>query len=166
MNPWSLKICKAWTGPHPWKSACSEDGYRSIFVAPLQYQDNLLGTLVLKSTRAGALNALNTTHLSPVLPLFAVALNRSQEQLNQRIQTVIKEANHGYPPPVEWRFQKAALNYIQHRDPQLSGLEPIVFDQVYPLFATSDIKSSSDHRNAAIQADLIEHFRWPKKSFS
>ena len=146
-------------GPTHLEERLLRDGYRSIFVAPLQYQDNLLGALVLKSTKAGALNAINTTHLSPVLPLFAVALNRSQEQLNQRIQTVIKESYTAIHPAIEWRFQKAALNYIQHRDPQLSGLEPIVFDQVYPLFATSDVKSSSDHRNAAIQADLIEHFR-------
>ena len=146
-------------GPTQLEESLLRQGYRSIFVAPLPYQDNLLGALVLKSTRAGALNALNTTHLTPVLPLFAVALNRSQEQLNQRIQAVIKEEYTAIHPSVEWRFQKAALNYIQHRDFQPAGLETIVFDQVYPLFATSDVKSSSDHRNAAIQADLVEHFR-------
>jgi ADP-heptose:LPS heptosyltransferase len=48
-----------------------EHGYRSVYVAPLLYQDRLLGTLALKSTRAGALNALNTANLIPVLPLFA-----------------------------------------------------------------------------------------------
>jgi hypothetical protein len=37
-----------------------EHGYRSVYVAPLIHQDRLLGTLMLKSTRAGALNALNT----------------------------------------------------------------------------------------------------------
>ncbi len=146
-------------GPTHLEERLLQEGYRSIFVAPLQYQDNLLGALVLKSTKTGALNALNTTHLTPVLPLFALALNRSQEQLNQRIQAVIKEEYTAIHPSVEWRFQKAALNYIQHRDYQPPGLETIVFDQVYPLFATSDVKSSSDHRNAAIQADLIEHFR-------
>ncbi len=162
-EPKVIEDLQAWTDPSPLEERLLEEGYRSVFVAPLQYQDNLLGTLVLKSTRVGALNALNTTHLEPVLPLFAVALNRSQEQLDQKIQSVIKEECTAIHPSVEWRFQKAALNYIQHKDPQLSGLEPIVFDQVYPLFATSDIKSSSDHRNAAIQADLIEHFRLAKE---
>ena len=148
-----------WPGPTFLEERLLQDGYRSVFVAPLPYQDNLLGALVLKSTRAGALTALNTAHLTPVLPLFAVALERSQEQLNQRIQAVIKEQYTAIHPAVEWRFQKAALNYIQQQDFQPASLEPIVFDQVYPLFATSDVKSSSDHRNAAIQADLIEHFR-------
>jgi hypothetical protein len=136
-----------------------EHGYWSVYVAPLIYQDRLLGTLVLKSTRAGALNALNTANLLPVLPLFAVALNRSLEQLNQKIQAVIKEEFTAIHPSVEWRFQQAALHYIQHKNEGGAALEPIVFHQVYPLFGVSDIRMSSDHRNAAIQADLIEHFR-------
>jgi hypothetical protein len=36
-------------------------------------------------------------------------------------------------------------------------MEPIVFDQIYPLYGVSDIRSSSTHRNAAIQADLVAH---------
>jgi hypothetical protein len=136
-----------------------EHGYRSVYVATLLYQDRLLGTLALKSTRPGALNALNTANLLPVLPLFAVALNRSLEQLNQKIQAIIKEEFTAIHPSVEWRFQQAALNYIQHKDEGTSALEPIVFHQVYPLFGVSDVRMSSDHRNAAIEADLIEHFR-------
>ena len=83
-----------------------EHGYRSVYVAPLFYQDRLLGTLALKSTRPGALNALNTANLLPVLPLFAVALNRSLEELNQKIQAVIKEEFTAIHPSVEWRFQQ------------------------------------------------------------
>ena len=140
-----------------------ENGYRSVYVAPLLNQDKLLGTMILKSTHPGALNALNTANLLPVLPLFAVALNRSLEQLNQKIQAVIKEEFTAIHPSVEWRFQQAALHYIQHKDEGASALEPIVFHQVYPLFGVSDIRMSSDHRNAAIQADLIEHFRLAKE---
>ncbi len=140
-----------------------EKGYKSVYVAPLQYQDRLLGALVLKSTRAGALSSLNAAYLTPVLPLFALALNRSLEQLDQRIQTVIKEECTAIHPSVEWRFQKAALNYIQSREEGVTGLEPIIFEQVYPLFGVTDIKTSSEHRNAAIQADLIEHFNLAKE---
>jgi GAF domain-containing protein len=136
-----------------------QKGYKSVYVAPLEYQDRLLGALILKSKRAGALNSLNAAYLVPVLPLFAIALNRSLEQLDQRIQTVIKEECTAIHPSVEWRFQQAALNYIQNREEGVTGLEPIVFPEVYPLFGVSDIRTSSDHRNAAIQADLIEHFR-------
>jgi GAF domain-containing protein len=138
-------------------------GYRSVYVAPLKHQDQLLGVLAIKSTRVGALNALNAAYLAQVLPLFAVALNRSLEQLDQRIQTVIKEECTAIHPSVEWRFQQAAWNYIQHKEEGVSGLEPITFEQVYPLFGVSDIRTSSEHRNAAIQADLIAHFQLVKE---
>jgi hypothetical protein len=137
-----------------------EHGYRSLYIAPLLYQDRPVGTFLLKSTRPGALNALNTAaNLLPVLPLFAVALNRSLEELNQKIQAVIKEEFTAIHPAVEWRFEQAALHYIQHKDEAGATLEPIVFHQVFPLFGVSDIRMSSDFRNGAIQADLIEHFR-------
>jgi GAF domain-containing protein len=139
-----------------------QKGYKSVYVASLRYQDRLLGTLVLKSKRAGALNSLNAAYLVPVLPLFALALNRSLEQLDQRVQTVIKEECTAIHPSVEWRFQKAALNYIQNRQEGVTELEPIVFAEVYPLFGVSDIRTSSEHRNAAIQADIIEHFQMAK----
>ena len=86
-----------------------EHGYRSVYAAPLFYQDRLLGTLALKSTRPGALNALNTANLPQVLPLFAVALNRSLEELNRKIQAVIKEEFTAIHPSVEWRFQPRRL---------------------------------------------------------
>src|SRR5262249_56977020 len=37
--------------------------------------------------------------------------------------------------------------------------EPMVFEGVYPLYGLSDIRGSSLHRNAAMQADLVEHLR-------
>jgi len=39
---------------------------------------------------------------------------------------------------------------------QVSDLEPIVFRDVYPLYAISDIRGSSDARNRAVQLDLEE----------
>jgi len=39
---------------------------------------------------------------------------------------------------------------------QVSDLEPIVFRDVYPLYAISDIRGSSEERNRAVQSDLEE----------
>ena len=38
-------------------------------------------------------------------------------------------------------------------------LEPIVFSEVYPLYALSDIRGSSTQRARAIQADLLGQLR-------
>jgi hypothetical protein len=148
---------------HPNHTALEEHiiqkGIRSVYIAPLYYRDNLVGTLDLKSVQPGALNALNTTKLNEVLPLLSMALHRGLEELNHRVQAIIKEECTAIHPAVEWRFQKAALNFIQRQDESSSDLEPIIFQQLYPLYGASDIRGSSEYRNAAIQSDLIEHLK-------
>lgn len=152
---------------HPNRTALEEHiievGVRSVFVTPLYYQDKLLGAFDLKSPHPGALNALNTIKLWEILPLFSMALNRGMEELNQRVQAIIKEKCTAIHPSVEWRFQRAALNYMERQDGTPSELEPIVFRNVYPLYGVSDIRGSSEYRNAAIQADLIDHLQMTKE---
>ncbi|MGH7491089.1 MAG: GAF domain-containing protein [bacterium] len=132
-------------------------GVRNMVVAPLYYQDELIGTLDLKSPNPGDLNELNAMKLVEVLPLFSMAIKRSMEELNHRVQAVIKERCTAIHPAVEWRFRKAAISLIQKQDAGIvAEIEPIVFDEVYPLYGVTDIRGSSTQRNAAIQADLID----------
>lgn len=133
-------------------------GLRSFVVAPLHYQDNLIGTVALGSPRPSDLHALNIMKLRDVLPLFAVSIHRSLEELNTRLQAIIKEQCTAIHPSVEWRFRQAALRWTeQHYSSGMTEMEPIVFEDVYPLYAVSDIRSSSRQRSAGIQADLLEH---------
>jgi hypothetical protein len=70
---------------------------------------------------------------------------------------VIKQECTAIHPTVEWRFRKAALRYLdQLRMGMAVELEPIVFRDVYPLFATSDVRGSAEARNQAVQRDLAE----------
>lgn len=132
-------------------------GYRNLFVAPLLDGDRVIGALNLWSIHAGDLNALNTLKLNEVIPLFAIAVKRTMDDLSNRIQSVIREEYTAIHPSVDWRFRKAALNFIrrQNRGEQPEP-EPIVFHDVYPLFGESDVRGSSVQRNLAIQADLIK----------
>jgi hypothetical protein len=132
-------------------------GIRNMVVAPLYYQDELIGTLDLESPTPGDLNAINAMKLGEVLPLFSMAIKRSMEELNHTVQAIIKEKYTAIHPSVEWRFRKAALNFIQQQHAEvLSEIEPIVFENVYALYGTSDIRGSSTRRQAVIQADLLE----------
>jgi GAF domain-containing protein len=153
---------------HPGRTALEEEfirnDVRSVFVTPLYYQDKLLGTLDLKSPSPGGLNALIVRKLWEILPLFSMALNRGMEELEHRVQGVIKEKCTAIHPSVEWRFRKAALDFIEKQ--QEGGpleLEPIIFREVYPLYGISDVRGSSEHRNSAIQTDLIDHLRMAKE---
>src|SRR5919198_1138184 len=143
-----------------------EGGVRNMVVSPLYYQGELIGTLDLGSPTPGDLNAINTMKLGEVLPLFSMAIKRSMEELNNTVQAIIKEKYTAIHPSVEWRFRKAALNFIQQQNAGvLSEIEPIVFKNVYALYGASDIRGSSTLRNAVIQADLIEHLNLARAIF-
>ena len=133
-------------------------GIRGFLCAPLYYQDRIIGTLDLDSPRPGDFDAAMLPKLAEVLPLFAMAVQRSMEELNARIQTQIKERFTAIHPVVEWRFRKAVLDGLERTgDPAAAEVQPIVFENVYPLYALSDIRGSSTQRALAIQADLLAH---------
>lgn len=149
---------------YPQRSSIEDDilhaGVRNLVVAPLYYQDALIGMLKLGSPHPGDLHAMNAIKLREVLPLFSMAVQRSIEELNTRLQAIIKEQCTAIHPAVEWRFQQAALHLAQQRrDGAPAEMEPIVFEGVYPMYGVSDIRNSSLHRNCAIQGDLADHLR-------
>ena len=135
-----------------------KQGILNIIIAPLYYQDELVGILELGSPNKCELNSLVINKLKEVLSLFSIALKRNIEEHQNKIQAVIKEECTAIHPIVEWRFTQAAFNLLQRRenDPS-STMEQISFDNLYPLYGLSDIRDSSVHRNNAIQSDLIGH---------
>jgi hypothetical protein len=133
-------------------------GFRNLVVAPLHYQDELIGMLDLASTEPGELNATHLRKLEDVLPLFSMAVRRSKEELEGRIQAFIKEKCTAIHPSVEWRFRQAVLRGLERSRigaGPLTEIEPIVFPDVYPLYGLSDIRGSSTQRAFAIQTDLL-----------
>jgi len=145
-------------------------GYRSLVFAPLIYQDTLIGALKLVSPKPGSLNLTLTPHVQQIMPLFAMAVKRSMDELNNRIQAIIKENCTAIHPVVEWRFRKAVLAGLERpgaapREGQAGQIEPIVFRDVYPLYALSDIRGSSSHRAWAIQSDLLTQLGLAREIF-
>jgi len=138
-------------------------GARTFVCAPLHYQDRVIGTLELISTRPGDLNATHLPKLEEVLPLFSMAVQRSVEELDTRVQAMIKEKCTAIHPVVEWRFRKAVLNTLAPNGESVSDaateMEPIVFENVYPLYGLADIRGASAQRGVAIQADLLTQLR-------
>jgi GAF domain len=138
-------------------------GIRNIIVAPLYYEKELIGVIELASPNPGDLHSLNSMTLNTFISLFAVAVKRSMDELENKIQAVIKEQCTAIHPSVEWRFRKAAINLISKGNKEKAvEMEPIVFENVYPLYGLSDIRNSSEYRNKSIQLDLIEHLKMAK----
>ncbi|MGI4735284.1 MAG: GAF domain-containing protein [Janthinobacterium lividum] len=134
-------------------------GIHSAILALLPYGPDTVGLLELGSPEVGALDEFDMELVKQFVPLFAVAVKRNAEDLETRIQTVIKEKFTAIHPTMEWRFNDAARRLLaQHEEGNRSAeMEAIVFEEVYPLHGSCDIRGSSVARNEAVQADLIEH---------
>jgi hypothetical protein len=132
-------------------------GGRSIIISPLKQGNELLGILEIVSTVPGTFKPVHIAKLEPAIPLFILAMEKGVENLNNRIDRVIKEKFTAVQPSVEWKFTEAALNYIVNSKHQEDvKIERINFPDVYPLYGAIDIRNSSTERSHSIQLDLLE----------
>lgn len=139
-------------------------GGRSIIVCPLKQNGELLGILEVVSNTPGALKPAHIARLEPAIPLFTLAMEKGAENLNNRIDRVIKEQFTAVQPSVEWKFTEAALNYIVNKQQKDDvKIERIAFPDVWPLYGAMDIRNSSTERSHAIQLDLIEQLEMAQK---
>ncbi|MCB0614722.1 MAG: GAF domain-containing protein, partial [Phaeodactylibacter sp.] len=134
-------------------------GIRSIIIFPLRNKKGkLVGFLELGSPKAHGLSKITALKASEMGPLFTMAIERRREELNNQIEAIIREQYTTLHPSVEWRFVENAFTLLEERSNGHKGnARPIVFKEVYPLYAQADIVNSSNIRNAAIQADLLDN---------
>ncbi len=97
-EPMVIEDLQTWTDPSPLEERLLQDGYRSIFVAPLQYQDNLLGILVLKSTRAGGLERPEYGQSGPGPALVRRGLKSQPGAVEPKDSNGHQRRVHGHPP--------------------------------------------------------------------
>lgn len=130
-------------------------GIRSHAVVPLIIEDQPVGMLEFGSTEPNAITMLQIKRLFDVFPTFALALQRSKEEWNDKIRAIIQDEFTAIHPTVEWRFREAVAQLLNNSE-EKSSVEPIVFPEVVPIYGASDIRGSSIERNKAIQSDLTE----------
>jgi hypothetical protein len=140
-------------------------GIHSAILALLPYGNDTVGLLELGTPEASALDEFDMDKVAQFVPLFAVAVKRNAEDLQARVQSIVREKFTAIHPTMEWRFMDAARNLLAKLDAgnRTAEMEPIVFEDVYPLHGSCDIRSSSTVRNEAIQGDLIEHLTLANK---
>jgi len=132
--------------------------FRSIIIAPLTGKNgNLIGLLELGSSVANELNSLALLKIKEILPLFSIAVERSREEVEHKIQAFIREKYTAIHPSIEWKFTETAFEQLEKQEEQnlQSPPLPIMFDDIYPLYGQADIVGSSNIRNKAIQADFV-----------
>lgn len=132
-------------------------GFNSVIAYPLFDGQRLIGMLGIMSEKVGVLTNEHVAKVEPAVPLFELAIRKSQELLDNQVDKVIKDKFTAVQPAVEWRFTEAALSYLTKKEKgKETVIEPIVFNNVFPLYGAIDIRNSSIERNQAIQQDLLE----------
>jgi hypothetical protein len=131
-------------------------GQKSLLWMPLRYEGNTVGLLQLTSATPHVLNNLTPYQLQEISPLLSLAVKRSLDGFEQRVEAVMKERFTALHPAVEWKFRRQALD-ILNEDHDLEKIsQDIVFADVYPLFGASDVRNSTVIRNRTIEKDLGE----------
>ncbi len=147
------------------EEAIKDTCIRSFIVAPLKYDDEVIGYLELGSCEAEALNTFMMARVEDILPLFSIALRRSLEERDNLIDAIIMEKCTAIHNSVQWRFKEAAQQFLKQKEQGRTEVEmsPIVFEDVYPLYGMADIRDSSLQRNLSIQADLVAQIESAQK---
>ncbi|HEY6978971.1 MAG TPA: hypothetical protein VH396_21900 [Chitinophagaceae bacterium] len=134
------------------------EGIRSYIHYPLQNSDGILGILEVASPVPNQLNFEVMSRLEPAIPLLSLALLKTRENFNNRVEKLIKEKFTALQPSVEWKFAEAAWEHLRSSENESAILScNVAFDNVYPLYGAVDIRNSSVERNSALQKDLKEH---------
>ena len=106
------------------------------------------------------LDASQLPKVHEVVPLFSMAVQRSMEELNARNQPRSRTV-HRDPPRGRVAVQEGRARRLERaRTQRRAELHPIVFEQVHPLYALSDIRGSSIQRALAIQAICSPSCAW------
>ncbi|UXP33457.1 hypothetical protein N6H18_05760 [Reichenbachiella agarivorans] len=138
----------------------SQSGIKSLIMSPLFYNDEFVGILELGFKDKIQLSSAAISYIKEVLPLFAIAVKRDLEDVQNKISTIIKKKYTSIHPTVEWKFSEMANLMLDQINVGLNPVTPpIVFENVYPLYAASDIRNSSVVRNDAINRDLLKQIK-------
>lgn len=149
---------------NPLAESLERSKLKSYLATPLMYDDKVIGVLELGSYTPGALNSAVSTEIESVKSLFATALKRSVDELETQLEAIIQEECTAIHPTVSWRFFDAAEKLLEASHTEENPeMEEILFENVYPLYGQSDLKSSSVMRNEATQADLVAQMRYARK---
>ena len=154
-----LRDCRPDNGPLD--EMLIEAGFLSLVLVPLLgRRREVIGMVELASAKPRAFQKLVLYQLDAVFPLFRQAMRRSRDEMQTKVQTVMRQTFTALDPSVEWRFIEAATEIIEREltdsdDSNGLFIPEIRFENVWALYAQADIVSSSKLRNEAIREDLI-----------
>jgi len=134
-------------------------GIQFYAVLPAFYNKELVGVIEIATQEQDLALEPIIARLETALPLLSQLLQNIITDFNKRIETIIKEKFTSLQPAVEWKFNEVAWHYLKNncQTKLKPELEPINFEQVYPVYGAIDIRNSTLERNQALIADVRYH---------
>lgn len=80
---------------------------------PLVYNDKLIGILEMRSQQPNALNTIIVYKLQEIISLFTIAMRRSQDEMKNQIDAIIRQKCTAIHTSVAWLFIEAAEKLIE-----------------------------------------------------
>ncbi len=136
-------------------------GTAQVFcLMPVYYHDEIAGVLEVSSEKKDVLSQQLTGSLEAALPILSQLMHTNQVEFRFALDSMIKTHFTAIQPAVQWRFNEVAWHYLksQSSGKPMPVLEPIRFENVFPLYGAVDIRNSTIERNAALYKDMLKQF--------
>jgi hypothetical protein len=132
-------------------------GLKSVIVVPLLLDEEVVGLFQIVSEKENAFTSLDLLRFDELIPLMAMSVERVRDHEENEVTRIIKDKFTSLHAAVEWKFQEVALTHLDSKINQNEKtIGEVVFDNVHPLYGSSDIRNSSIIRNSCIQMDLAD----------
>jgi hypothetical protein len=137
---------------------------KSYIIAPLIYEEELLGFIELASDTKYELNTVSLTKIEKVLPVLGMSAKRYKTENQNQIEAIIQQECTTIHDSVKWRFEAEAKKFLADKySNKETVFNDITFNDVYPLYGQLDIKNSSAKRNEAVKHDLNKQINEVRK---
>lgn len=137
-----------------------KNGIKSIILVPVtNSKGQLISVLEIGSRKKSGVNTIAFMRLKEMINLMKLMIQSFSKEMDKFVDIIIRDHFTSIHPSVEWKFKEVATKYQVNLLNQKADtvLDPIKFDNVYPIYGQADIVSSSHQRNEALRADLLRN---------
>ncbi|MCC8426860.1 hypothetical protein [Mucilaginibacter sp. UR6-11] len=139
---------------YPFLKTLKNAGITSYAILPVFYNKHLAGILEIYSAQKVVFYEKLLSQIQRAVPLISQLLHNTAEQLNERLEEVIKTKFTTLQPSVQWKFNEAAWQYLlEEQEKEKPDMKVVSFHDVYPLYGAIDIRDSTIYHNQALKQD-------------
>jgi len=139
---------------YPFLKTLKNAGISSYAILPVFYNKHLAGILEIHSTQRVVFYEKLLSQIQAAVPLISQLLHNTAEQLNEKLEEVIKTKFTTLQPSVQWKFNEAAWQYLlTEQQTGKPDMKVVSFHDVYPMYGVIDIRDSTIYHNLALKKD-------------